>query len=210
MSFHYLWVRDELLIPSATPTNVVPPEGGAISFSFYAGRARATSRRLNEAEKLLTDSGAASVKRTEGVEAEAILHWTTELGWPRDWHPPLVIKLSVPPSHVPQLAAGVQGLTELGGRTEIAADPGFGTLRVYCGRSGEPPGDDWALEAVTAVRGLALRHGGTAVVERCPAAIKTKIDVFGDAPEGMEIMRRIKEKFDPDGILNPGRFLGRI
>ena len=52
--------------------------------------------------------------------------------------------------------------------------------------------------------------GGSAIVERCPAAVKRNIDVWGDSPQGIEIMRRIKEKFDPSGILNPGRFVGGI
>ncbi|PKB78741.1 MAG: hypothetical protein BZY88_16835, partial [SAR202 cluster bacterium Io17-Chloro-G9] len=43
-----------------------------------------------------------------------------------------------------------------------------------------------------------------------PAGIKPNIDVWGEEPEGMEIMRRIKSKFDPDRILNPGRFLGKL
>jgi FAD/FMN-containing dehydrogenase len=28
--------------------------------------------------------------------------------------------------------------------------------------------------------------------------------------DGMDIMRRIKQELDPAGILNPGRFAGRI
>ena len=47
-------------------------------------------------------------------------------------------------------------------------------------------------------------------MEHCPTGIKPNIDVWGEEPEGMEIMRRIKSKFDPDRILNPGRFLGRL
>ena len=48
------------------------------------------------------------------------------------------------------------------------------------------------------------------VLERCPSEVKSKIDVWGDSPEGMDIMRRLKQQLDPAGILNPGRFAGRI
>jgi glycolate oxidase FAD binding subunit len=48
------------------------------------------------------------------------------------------------------------------------------------------------------------------VVERCPLSAKQQIDIWGDSFQGMEIMRRIKQNFDPLGILNPGRFVGRL
>jgi len=48
------------------------------------------------------------------------------------------------------------------------------------------------------------------VVERCPLGVKQQIDVWGDSFDGMAIMRRIKQQFDPQGILNPGRFVGRL
>jgi glycolate oxidase FAD binding subunit len=36
------------------------------------------------------------------------------------------------------------------------------------------------------------------------------MDVWGETPAGFEIMRRLKERFDPDGILSPGRFVGGL
>ena len=41
-------------------------------------------------------------------------------------------------------------------------------------------------------------------------SLKRQIDVWGDQPGGMDIMRRIKQMFDPLGILSPGRFVGRL
>lgn len=48
------------------------------------------------------------------------------------------------------------------------------------------------------------------VVERCPAATKAGLDVFGEAPSSLPLMRAVKERFDPRGTLSPGRFVGRI
>ncbi|MGH9322147.1 MAG: FAD-binding oxidoreductase [Vicinamibacteria bacterium] len=52
--------------------------------------------------------------------------------------------------------------------------------------------------------------GGNVVLERAPADLKKEIDVFGEIPEGFEIMKRIKGELDPRGILSPGRFVGRL
>jgi glycolate oxidase FAD binding subunit len=54
------------------------------------------------------------------------------------------------------------------------------------------------------------RLGGSLVVEACPPALKEKIDVWGEPAADFPLMRRLKEQFDPQGILNPGRFLGRL
>jgi glycolate oxidase FAD binding subunit len=60
------------------------------------------------------------------------------------------------------------------------------------------------------LRELAQDLGSSVVVEHCPLSIKQQIDIWGNSFQGMEIMRRIKQNFDPLGILNPGRFVGRL
>ena len=51
---------------------------------------------------------------------------------------------------------------------------------------------------------------GHCVIEVCPAQLKERIDVWGlDSPE-VFLMKRIKEQFDPNGTLNPGRFVKGI
>jgi FAD/FMN-containing dehydrogenase len=65
-------------------------------------------------------------------------------------------------------------------------------------------------EALANRRDAAALVGANAVVERAPASLKNEIDVFGEIPESFEIMKRIKEKLDPAGILSPGRFVGRL
>ena len=119
----------------------------------------------------------------------------------------------------------------------IVADPGFGTVQLLrwpetpagsanTANPGNPanPANTGnaeeldeaaiaaALSAIQRVREAARTLGGTAVVEHCPQPVKALIDVWGDTPAGaeMEIMQRIKRKFDPSGILNPGRFMGRL
>jgi glycolate oxidase FAD binding subunit len=39
---------------------------------------------------------------------------------------------------------------------------------------------------------------------------EAQLDCWGSPPDSLPLMREIKRRFDPEGILNPGRFLGRI
>jgi glycolate oxidase FAD binding subunit len=54
-----------------------------------------------------------------------------------------------------------------------------------------------------AVRGVAANAGGHATLFRSSDLCATVFHPL--APEVMKIHRRLKEKFDPMGILNPGR-----
>ena len=41
-------------------------------------------------------------------------------------------------------------------------------------------------------------------------AFKESVEVWGPIGSRLGLTRRVKEKFDPRGILNPGRFVGGI
>ncbi len=54
-------------------------------------------------------------------------------------------------------------------------------------------------------------EGGSVVVERAPVSMKAQLDVWGPIPPAsLAIMARLKREFDPDGLLNPGRFVGGL
>jgi hypothetical protein len=71
-------------------------------------------------------------------------------------------------------------------------------------------GDDEFLRSFGLVRGVTAAYGATFVVERAPVTAKRGIDVWGAVPQGIEIMKRLKARFDPGGIFSPGRFVGGI
>jgi glycolate oxidase FAD binding subunit len=49
---------------------------------------------------------------------------------------------------------------------------------------------------------------GSLMVLKQPA--ESSLDCWGTLPDSFSLMREIKRRFDPEGILNPGRFLGGI
>ena len=46
--------------------------------------------------------------------------------------------------------------------------------------------------------------------EVVPSALKQGRDVFGDLGSRLPLVRALKNSFDAEGVLNPGRFAGGI
>jgi glycolate oxidase FAD binding subunit len=43
-----------------------------------------------------------------------------------------------------------------------------------------------------------------------PDDVRTAVDVWGPETGSVDLMRRVKERFDPSGACNPGVFVGGI
>jgi glycolate oxidase FAD binding subunit len=59
------------------------------------------------------------------------------------------------------------------------------------------------------LRGECTALGGATVVLDAPAEVKAAVDTWGPVP-ALDLMRRVKEQFDPERRLAPGRFVGGI
>jgi FAD/FMN-containing dehydrogenase len=63
------------------------------------------------------------------------------------------------------------------------------------------------LQSVGEIRGAAERAQGSLVVMAAPTDVAHRLGAWGTTPATIQIMRTLKRAFDPDGILNPGRFV---
>ncbi|MEB3341540.1 FAD-binding oxidoreductase [Okeania sp.] len=66
------------------------------------------------------------------------------------------------------------------------------------------------IETILELRQWCESTGGFLTVLVAPLEMKQKLDVWGYNQNGLEIMRRIKQKFDPQNILNSYSFVGGI
>jgi glycolate oxidase FAD binding subunit len=56
------------------------------------------------------------------------------------------------------------------------------------------------------VRRVVAAHGGHATLVRAAQAVRAAVDVFSPQDRALAALtRRVKEAFDPEGVLGPGR-----
>jgi glycolate oxidase FAD binding subunit len=119
----------------------------------------------------------------------------------------VAIKIAHPPAELTGVLDSALGATERRGVTpRITGHAGIGVT--YVALSGGD--DDAKTQVVEELREIWVRRGGSVVVQRAPVQVKQRLDAWGPAGDYLGLTRRVKEKFDPRGVLNPGRFLGGI
>ena len=74
----------------------------------------------------------------------------------------------------------------------------------------EQPSTQAVDDAFSAVAKVASAAGGSYVCEAAPSWAKAGRDMFGESAGLVPIVRALKQRFDPSGVLNPGRLAGRI
>jgi glycolate oxidase FAD binding subunit len=92
----------------------------------------------------------------------------------------------------------------------VVSHPAHGTVLVCWFRVDGEPSDDGLAGVLQAARAATHGLGGRMVIERCPAELKDRFDVWDEVGDSIAVMRRLKEQYDPTRTLNPGRFVGGI
>lgn len=115
----------------------------------------------------------------------------------------LIVKCSVVPTQTADLAAALAGAAESAGARWSLVSQAGGVALARC------DGGDLAA-ALAAARSGVAELGGTLVALQAPLAVKALGDVWGAAGDALPLMQRIKAQFDPQGTLNPGRYIGGI
>ncbi len=156
----------------------------------------------------------------EGVEARATsllgrlgsaaqLHDESPPWWGRlPWEPGGVgLRVTHEIAGVARLLEGVaRSGAQHGVSPAVRGSVGVGVVHVALPADVEP---EAAAAFITTLREAAPAWNGQVVVLAGARSVKQRVDVWGPAG-GLELMRRIKERFDPERRLSPGRFVGGI
>jgi glycolate oxidase FAD binding subunit len=156
------------------------------------GSPAGVSARAEAVVKLLGEDAATT--------ASAPSWWGRYPFGPRD----VALKLAVP---VADLHAVVYALRDsAGSAAPVRGSAGTGV--VHAALPGSVPPTQ-VSDVLDAVRTTLLGRGGSCTVLQAPPEIRAAVDVWGPVP-GIELMRRIKQQFDPHAGLAPGRMPGGL
>ena len=111
-----------------------------------------------------------------------------------------IVRVSGLPAELPRV---IRAAERAGGALVGRAGLGLSWIEVPSAAGAE----DLAGRVEEVRRDLAPR---ACTVLDAPDEVRDRVDVWGPDPTAVALMRRLKERFDPAGVCNPGRFLGGI
>ncbi len=200
-----------LLASPLEPDRLVIVNASARRISGWPGSGPAVLVSFGSVEEAVVTQGKAlaDLARRESAQVEPLA--------PSAWHDlaaaldaPVTLKLA---GEIRRVTTWLTRVEDLGARSQMDAacvgEAGNGVL--HLGLRGSASGQAFEREVLRPLREELAGEGGSVVVERAPRDLKVGVDVWGPmSPESLAVMTRLKNEFDPGGILNPGRFAGGL
>jgi len=166
----------------------------AIGFEGSAAEVQEMANALCEEWQAL---GADGLTTIAGARLDSVWNWLSES--------PALVQINVLPS---RLVDVVDRVARTLPAMPLQADAGNGVLRIYRPADDATSlNDDFAALAQNTLRPIATAAGGHLTLLATPAGVDlTPTEVWGPPRPGVVLMHSIQQRFDPAGILNPGRF----
>lgn len=186
--------RDAQLEPTSAVA-LTTPTGGRFDFGArFEGFGRGVEQQVSRMVELA---------RAAGTAAEPLAADAATAFWRRHdavrTAGPLRVRFADLPTRFPAIAPALTKLGDLAWYATLGIGFAGGTV-------GDPAA---ASAAIAAARTQLVAGGGSLVVETAPGELRT-VDPWGPPPGSFAIMKQLKQRFDPDGRLNPGRFVGGL
>ncbi len=162
----------------------------------FGGIESAITRQLRDVEQWAQENASLT---TATVENDTAL-WARV----RDFaaQHPTVVKVSVLTTQIAEMARAAQNIAQTHGLSCALMANAVGI--VLCALEGA---DKPMAQAIGEIAQVATSMRGHSIVQRAPLELRQSLDVWGTPRGDWAAMRKIKREFDPNGILNPGRFV---
>jgi glycolate oxidase FAD binding subunit len=176
-------------------------------FVGFAGLAEEVQYQQQRIRELLATTGTVTAEY-EGEHAQALFSLLRDFS-SRDGAV-LRCKTSLLPTTVASFCKGVEAEAAARGYSaQLLSHAGNGI--VYSRFVNEQEiAPEKMLSFVDWLRIQAKKREGYLVIEDIDPALKERVDVWGHVGGTFPLMKKLKDMLDPNGILNPGRFVGGI
>lgn len=137
-----------------------------------------------------------------GVDEAALWQQLRERIEPAPDLPAITCKIGVLPSKAVETLIQLEEQIPALSIAQIHAASGLGKLRF----------DPASLtpESLLQIRSICQSHQGFLTIQAAPLSFKQALDVWGYSGNALDLMKRIKQQFDPETLISPGRFVGGI
>ena len=174
----------------------------------FGGDPETVAWQLTQCQGIMEQNGAIGVTIIEGESLQHLQEAVQEFSADKRNTERVVAKLNLKRTDLAEFAAQIVE-TNWASDVQMMALLGSGVLYVIIPVA--PDTDYQSLaNALTQLRQTAMSKQGNLIIEVAPPELKRHIDVWGSAEGTLSLMKQIKAKFDPAGLLNPGRFVSSI
>ncbi len=218
-----LWnISDSIATSSVSPVTIelLSAEAARWTGLGAAGRSDLLSVRLAgeeadvraealELERLAIDNGAEIEDQVGTNDAGVFWGGVTDLSL--NERADIAVQMNLPPSALREATStALEGFPALAEEFAYAARPVFGNLFLFIGGALDESRYQTLAARLNQARDACHAMGGSLTVLRAPVEFKRRIDVWGAGASTDGLTRGTKRLFDPEGILNPGRYVAGV
>lgn len=196
-------VRDARIEPTALEL-LSPTPRDAAGWTLFARLQGSDDAVADAATRLTRAASPLAARRLDGAEAESAWSALNE----REAAAALAPRLADRPANLRDTLELARTLPGAVTRWPLAAHAGDGIVRglVPSDACGDAMRPDWA-RALSEARAALAERRGTLILACGPARLLGDVDPIGAEGISLELMRGLRETFDPAGVLAPGRFI---
>jgi len=219
-------VRSSQLIPSSIETlnatavqkmkysMSMPPNGNYIVAVGLEGVAESIDRQVSEMSEIGKKYGVLDALTLDSVKHQAFWIAIRDFfyGLTQEYPKAIALKSNFLISKSGEMLGSYEKISrEFGMDCAFICHSGNGILYSYI-----LPGKNFRskiesfIELIGKLTSEAVKNEGNLVVESSPLLIKKQVDIWGQSRSDYLVVRWLKERIDPAGILNRGRFVGGI
>ncbi len=178
-----------------------------VAFSLE-GVGEAVERQVVEIAELAKREGAVDTKVLTGEGDRTF--WLRVRDFALDSAPSVIFRANFVISKQADILGNYEKMAQIAGvDCALIGHAGNGILTGYIQDCGAGKMDS-VVRLIGRFTDEAVKHEGNLIVESAPRGLKERVGVWGRPRSDHAVMRRLKETVDPDGVLNPGRFVGGV